>query len=328
MRKAFVFGKFMPFHKGHAAMTEFALKHCDFLTVLVCCSTQEEMPCSLRKQWIEETFKGVDRLEVKSFTYSESELPNTSESSTEVSRVWAKVFLQELPQQDLLITSEKYGEYVAEFMGIEHLAFDPPRNLYPVSASALRNQLFEYWHMVPQAVKPHLAIKVTILGTESTGKSMLAQKLSNHFGAELVDEAGRTLIENSNSFTLHDLRKVAQTHAKNIEAAVVRNCPLVILDTSVHTTISYGRHFFSEEFDVSADILKANQADLYLYLKNDVPFVQDGTRLPESERNRLDVSHRAVLKEFGISIQEISGNWEERFAKAQELVQSLIKKKR
>lgn len=327
MRRAFVFGKFMPFHKGHVAMIEFALNQCDFLTVLVCCSTQEEMPCSLRKQWIQQTFKGVKRLEVKSFTYSENELPNTSESSTEVSKVWANTFLEELPEQDLLITSEKYGEYVAEFMGIEHLAFDPPRNLYPISASALRSHLFEHWHMVPQAVKPHLAIKVAILGTESTGKSTLAQKLSNHFGAELVNEAGRTLIENSNSFSVDDLRKVAKAHAESIEAALVGSSPLVILDTSVHTTISYGRHFFSEELSMGDSIMTTNQADLYLYLKNDVAFVQDGTRLPEAERNKLDVSHKAVLKEFGISFHEIGGDWEERGAKAKTLVASLIERK-
>ncbi|MFD3001978.1 adenylyltransferase/cytidyltransferase family protein [Pontibacter toksunensis] len=37
MSKAFVSGKFLPFHKGHHAMIEFALERYDFLTVLVCC---------------------------------------------------------------------------------------------------------------------------------------------------------------------------------------------------------------------------------------------------------------------------------------------------
>jgi HTH-type transcriptional repressor of NAD biosynthesis genes len=42
MIKAFVFGKFYPFHKGHEAMINFALSKCDFLSVLVCSSDKEK----------------------------------------------------------------------------------------------------------------------------------------------------------------------------------------------------------------------------------------------------------------------------------------------
>ena len=35
MIKAFVFGKFLPFHKGHEAMINFALTKCDFLAVFI-----------------------------------------------------------------------------------------------------------------------------------------------------------------------------------------------------------------------------------------------------------------------------------------------------
>ena len=57
MIKAFLFGKFLPFHKGHEAMINFALTKCDFLTVLVCCSDKERIPDTLRKAWIEKAFE-------------------------------------------------------------------------------------------------------------------------------------------------------------------------------------------------------------------------------------------------------------------------------
>jgi HTH-type transcriptional repressor of NAD biosynthesis genes len=57
MTKGFVFGKFLPFHKGHEAMIKFALTKCDFLTVLVCCSDKESIPDTFRKSWIEKTLK-------------------------------------------------------------------------------------------------------------------------------------------------------------------------------------------------------------------------------------------------------------------------------
>ena len=55
MVKGFVFGKFLPFHKGHQAMINFALGHCDFLTVLVCASDKETISGEPRKGWIEKT---------------------------------------------------------------------------------------------------------------------------------------------------------------------------------------------------------------------------------------------------------------------------------
>jgi HTH-type transcriptional repressor of NAD biosynthesis genes len=52
MTKAFVFGKYLPFHKGHEAMIKFALTKCDLLTVLVCCSDKESIPDTVRNSWI------------------------------------------------------------------------------------------------------------------------------------------------------------------------------------------------------------------------------------------------------------------------------------
>ena len=66
MVKAFVFGKFLPFHKGHEAMINFALTRCDFLTVLVCCSDKENIPSKTRQKWIEKTFECQDKIEIKS----------------------------------------------------------------------------------------------------------------------------------------------------------------------------------------------------------------------------------------------------------------------
>lgn len=153
MTKAFVFGKFLPFHKGHEALIRFALDHCDVLTVLVCCSDRETAPGFVRKKWIEDTLAGQVNLEVEIFDYPESELPNTSETSTDVSKVWADVFKQLFPDYGLVITSEPYGDLVADFMQIQHLSFDIPRQFFPVSASAIREDMDTYRHFLPDCVE-------------------------------------------------------------------------------------------------------------------------------------------------------------------------------
>lgn len=324
MIKAFVFGKFLPFHKGHEAMINFALTKCDFLTVLICCSDKENISDLVRKTWIDKTFVNEKRIEIRTFNYLESELPNSSESSEIISEIWAAVFKKELPDYSLLVTSEPYGEFVAKQMNIKHIPFDPLRNSIPVSASFIRNDFFSYWNYLPNSVKTDLALKVVILGTESTGKTTLTEKLAQFFGCSSLPEAGRELISDSNSFTMNDLHLVAKEHAKRIENAVVGESPLVIIDTDIHITKSYSEYTFGAKLEVSDAIYQTNKAALYLYLHNDVEYVQDGTRLSEVERNLLDLSHRQVLTEHQIKIVEIKGDWNDRFEKAVEQINKLV----
>jgi HTH-type transcriptional regulator, transcriptional repressor of NAD biosynthesis genes len=328
MVKAFVFGKFMPFHKGHEAMINFALTKCDFLTVLVCCSDKENIPSETRKYWIEETFKSIQKIEITIFNYKEVELPNTSESSQEVSNSWSKIFKELCPDYDLVITSEEYGNYVASFMEIKHIPFDIPKQLYPVSATAVRNDLFANWKFLPQSVKPYFVIKIVILGTESTGKTILSEKLVKHYNCSEVKEAGRDLIANSNLFEFDDLHLVASEHAKRINQKIYGESPLIIIDTGIHTTISYAKFIFNKELKADYEIYKTNKADLYLYLNNDVEYEQDGTRLSESDRNLLDKSNRNILKEKNIKFVEIKGDWEQRLEKALKEIDQIIKKKK
>ena len=326
MVKAFVFGKFLPFHKGHEAMINFALSKCDLLTVLVCCSDKENISDTVRSSWIEKTFENEKKVEVRTFNYLESELPNTSVTSESVSKIWADIFKKLLPDYSLLITSEEYGNFVAVFMNIQHIPFDIPKKLFPVSATAVRNDVFNNWKYVPDSVKPDLLLKVVILGTECTGKTTLTEKLAKHFNCSFVSEAGRDIIANSNSFTVDDLYLVETEHSKRIDESILADSPLVIIDTDIHTTKSYSLFTFEKELEISTDIYNSNKANLYLYLNNDVEYLQDGTRLSETERNLLDLSHRQVLTEHKIDIVEIKGDWDVRFEKAVEQINKLIAK--
>ena len=325
MTKAFVFGKFLPFHKGHEAMMRFALTNCQRLTVLVCCSDKEDVPGLVRKCWIEKTFAGGDAIDVKILNYPESELPNTSVSSREVAELWSEKFKGLFPDYDLVITSEPYGDHVADFMGIRHVPFDMDRRLVPVSSTAVRNNLFSCWKFLPDSVKPDYAIKVVLLGTESTGKTTLAQRLAGHYSCNLVNEAGRDLIENSNYFGFDDLLQVAHRHAQQIEQAVTGDSPLTIIDTDIHITMSYARFMFHKDLPVDEKTYCTNRADLYLYLKNDIAYVQDGTRLSEEDRDLLDLSHREILKQRQVDYVEIDGDGEGRFEKAVEYMGPLLK---
>lgn len=165
---------------------------------------------------------------------------------------------------------------------------------------------------------------VAILGTECTGKSTLAAALGAHYGAPVVAEAGRDLIPNSARFSQADLLAVAAEHARRIAAAHVGGGPLLLLDTDVHITQSYAHFAWGEYLPLAPAVYARNRADLHLYLAADVPYVQDGTRLPAAERLRLDLSHRRTLAEFNVRFIEIRGSWPQRWEQAQRLVDALL----
>lgn len=325
MTHALVFGKFLPFHQGHAALIDFARRHAARLTVLVCASNHETLPGAVRAQWVRDTYAHCPEVRVQLLDYREEELPNTSESSEAVAHVWADKFREVLPDISLVVTSEPYGALVAARLGIRHLDFDRARAQVPVSATAIRQNVRAQWPYLPAAVQPYYRRTVAILGTESTGKSVLTEQLAAHFRADFVGEAARDLIADSTSFNRADLLRVAAEHARRIATARTTAGPLLLLDTDIHITQSYARLTESSYLDLPAETYALNRADLYLYLLPDVPFVQDGTRLPAAERLLLDQAHRQTLADFGVSYQEIGGDWPARFRRAVALVEELLR---
>lgn len=325
--KGFVFGKYLPFHEGHLALIRFASQYCRQLTVVVCASDKEILQGSLRTGWITEAVADDDRISCIVCDYKESELPNSSVPSETASQLWARRFKTLLPDADLLFTSEDYGPLVARYMQIEHRYFDKERNHVRISSTQLRNDLYGHWHFLPLPVQQYFAIKVAVLGTESTGKTTLVQQLTTHYHCAAVMEAGRDVISDSNAFTYDDLVTTAIEHANAIENADVSQHPLLVLDTDIHITQSYCRMFLKRELDVDQRIMEINRCDLYLYLCNDVPFVQDGTRLSEEDRNALDISHHTTLRQASVPFTELSGSWNNKFTKARTLIDAMMVEK-
>src|SRR5690606_37817657 len=136
-----------------------------------------------------------------------------------------------------VVTSEPYGEYLAEFMDIKYLNFDPEREHYPISSSLLREDLLNYWRYLLPSVQREFQKTIVVLGTESTGKTTLCQQLADHFNAPWVKEVGRETIPDSKCFSLYDLELTAKYHAQSIIKAKMKGFPIVVVDTDIYTTI-------------------------------------------------------------------------------------------
>ena len=324
MRKGLVLGKFMPLHKGHLALIAFAARHCDHLTVLLCYNTSEPISGARRLQWLEESLHLYPTVTVEAYCYDERELSASSDFSIDAVAGWARVLKERYPGLTVFFSSEAYGEAVAQGIGIEHIAFDPGRSLLPVSDTAIRDNPFDYWDYLPPAVRPYLVKKVVLLGSESTGKSTLAERLARHFDTVFVPEMAREVIGHTDSCTYKDLHTIAELQARTINEQLAAANKVLFCDTDLHISKSYARYLFGKELEVAQWIEEASTFDLYLFLETDCPYVQDGTRLSEEERRDLGEAHRQLLQEAGIQFIRIHGDWEQRFRSCCEVVKQRL----
>jgi HTH-type transcriptional repressor of NAD biosynthesis genes len=320
MKKGIVLGKFMPLHTGHLALIDFARRQCDLLYVILCHTPAEPIKGLIRQQWIAESLKEYDHTRLIPFDYSENDLPNTSESSRDISQKWAAVLQQIVPDADSIFTSEDYGDYVAEYMQIQYIRFDPDRIRVPVFASQIRNNPIKYWDFIADSAKPYFVRKVVLLGSESTGKTTLTEKLAKHYNTVFVPEMAREIIEKTEECTYEDMARIAALHATAIRKKVTEANRIIFVDTDITTTRSYSVFLFNEELATDPWIEEANIFDLRLFLEPDCDYVQDGTRLSEKERNRLSDHHKKRLLLVGLPFHSIRGDWEERFAQAKNIV--------
>jgi HTH-type transcriptional regulator, transcriptional repressor of NAD biosynthesis genes len=316
MRKGLVIGKFMPVHKGHLALIDFALENCDDLTVLLCHHLGEPIAGPLRESWLTQIFLYQTRVSIVSLEYDPNRLTETSVPEPSYAKAWAATVKELVTSVDLVFSSEAYGELFASFMGAEHKMFDAPRTLVPVSASSIRQKPFVYWAYLPPEVQPYFVRKVALIGSESTGKSTLAERLAAHYKTTFVPEMAREVIGHTNDCTPADLLQIATLHAATILDKTKQANKILFCDTELTITKSYALFLFQEELRVPEWIEKANQCDLYLFLDTACPFVQDGTRMDETQREALGEAHLAAFKKAVLPYRNISGNWEERFAQA------------
>ena len=324
MKTGLVLGKFMPLHNGHIALIEFAIKYCDELIVLICASNTEPIHGSQRLDWVTETFKLNIKIKPLLLSYDESILPNTSESSRAISEIWANSLKDYLPSIDIFFASEAYAAYMGEFLNCEYKTFDIPRDIVPISSTQIRKSPFKYWDLIPAAVKPHYAKKVCLYGTESTGKTTIAQKLADYFDTKCVIEMAREVLENTYECTEVQLTEIAELHAKTIEVKIKEANKILFVDTDVHITRSYSRFLFHKELVVADWVDAANKFDLYLYLDNDAPYIQDGTRLTRVDRDLLNESHKIELINNDIKFELLTGSWADKFEKAKSQAQKLL----
>lgn len=175
------------------------------------------------------------------------------------------------------------------------------------------------------------ALRIAVVGAESTGKSTLVQALA----ARLADEFGLRAvgvpeylrdwcIARARTPTAGEQREVAEGQRRAIDAAAAR-ADVVVADTTPLMTAVYSRYVFGDEsLDVAAREAHAC-IDFTLLTALDLPWIADGLQRDGPQvREPVDRLVRALLVDWGSPWAVVHGLGEARTDHALDALRPLL----
>lgn len=175
-----------------------------------------------------------------------------------------------------------------------------------------------------------LPLRIAVFGTESTGKTMLAQSLAKHFGEPWAPEFVREFWDIKRGKILgSDLGTIALGQMANEDFTWSRAKRVGFSDTELLTNVLWADLLFPGECPpwVREEATRRSQEfALYLLCEPDVPWAPDPQRAfpDEASRQKCGELWRETLVTRGLPFVEIRGGWAERERTAVEAIERVL----
>lgn len=138
MKIGFTIGKFAPLHKGHQYLIEKGLSEMDKFYVIIYETEVTKMPIETRASWIKEIYPEVKLLYAK----NPPSQYGLDEKNIKIQTGYLKEIIKGI-EVTHFYNSEPYGKFVARDLGIQEVQVDRKREKYPISGTAIRNDIKE-----------------------------------------------------------------------------------------------------------------------------------------------------------------------------------------
>ena len=297
-----VIGKFLPPHAGHLHLIERARARVERLTAIVCQRPEDPIPGARRLAWLQELAPGVETVLV-------DDRWDPSDSA-----LWARLTLGWLgARPDVAFTSEDYGEAWARAMGCAHVLVDRERTAVPVSGSAVRADPLAAWEHLPPPVRAWYALRVVVLGAESTGTTTLARALAERLCTRWVPEYGREYSaekygRGDRRWRGEELVAIAREQARREDAAAREADRVLVCDTDPFATLQWHRRYVGGPPPAELVALaRERRPHLYLLTGDELPFAQDGLRDGEHVRRDMHQWFLEALREQSVPWRLVTG---------------------
>lgn len=311
MKTAFVLMTAMPPTVGHLHLIEFANQLAPATRVIL--TTQPSEPFTgERFDALKIATQHMDRVKVDWIHRPLPQDPN----SPGFWELWDKLMLQHGFQPgDLVVSSEAYGQTLADRLDGLFMPYDPNRELYYTKATNIREHLTEYFHDILPEFQRNLRQTITFFGAESTGKSTLSERASREFNGHWVFEYARPYLELvGKEITIPKMKAIWKG-----QAAIQRhtetwmNKPYVFQDTDLYSTVGYwAQPHWAKDLGPVPSYLKYDakklKSDLYIITPSNIPFEQDEIRYGIDKRESPDEYWIDLAKEYGLNYVVLTTN--------------------
>lgn len=332
-------GKFLPPHRGHQYLVDFARFYADDVTVHVCSTPAEPIAGSLRFRWVRDHFAGVPGVRV---VHNDDPLPQTPEESPhDFYDLWRDSLLSRMERKpDFVFASEPYGYPLAESLGAHYIPVDHARERVPVSGTLLRSDPARYFEYLLPPARPYFARRVALVGPESSGKSTLTAHLAHTFGAVHAAEYARGFLEaaphywltstetgTENGFNTEALEIILRGQRASVEAMALQ-CTggVVFSDTEAIVTACWAQVLLGHVPPIVEEFVQTQQFDLYLVTSATESWVDDTSRVQPAYAERYAFEQEVVtrLQAQGYPYLILRGTWNERTQQAETAVKNLL----
>lgn len=163
--------------------------------------------------------------------------------------------------------------------------------------------------------------RVVLTGSESTGKTTLAQRLAEHYHTQWVPEFVREYAATkSGTLEFADHGPIARGQMDRedeyIARVAARDAALLLQDTDLLSTAVYCAHYYGSCPAWIEEAARARRPDLYLLLDIDIPWEPDPQRDRGHLRAEMHALFQAAVERSGAPYSIIGGDGEARLAAA------------
>ncbi|MEO8700597.1 MAG: AAA family ATPase [Kofleriaceae bacterium] len=308
-----VAGRFLPLHRGHQYLIEFARASVDQLTILVSAGDGDEVPAPTRVKWLRELYPEVTVELVASAL---------SPSDPEFSAKFTEVVIEQMKARrpEYFFSSELTYQGVAKTIGATFVPVDPPRTVMPISGTALRANVMENFQYLARSVRPWFVRRVAVVGAESTGKTTLCARLREQFKMLVVPEWTRVMVESGvGALSSDSIQLVARSQIAS-EDALANQLPdanggILLCDTDLRTIIFWSQRLFEPDPpEWMRTLVHERIYDLNLICAPDIPFVGSPAWDQPEQRLALHEKFKFALREH--PHVELRGTADERYQTA------------
>lgn len=178
---------------------------------------------------------------------------------------------------------------------------------------------------IEQASSMKPALKIVLTGAESTGKSTLAQALSNHYQTIWIPEIARDYVENLNTkYNYNDIETIARMQIE-AEKKITPDHRIVFFDTWLIITKVWFDFVYGKHPDWLHTEISKSKIDLFLVCDIDLPWTEDSVRENGGEnRKKLHNIYINELKTYNFEYRIVNGNNNERLSNAIKYIDTIF----